>query len=97
MSYIELIYSPNQDKIVVYKVPYVDKKSVAYYLESSKLLESHPEVKNLSIGIFSTIVTLDHIVKIRDRIEIYRPLSASPKERRKRHAKQTQKNHDTNK
>lgn len=38
------------------------------------------------VGIFSKIVTLDTLVRDRDRIEIYRPLIADPKEIRRQRA-----------
>ena len=43
-------------------------------------LDDHP------VGIFGKISTLDHIPRDRDRIEIYRPLIADPKEIRRKRA-----------
>ena len=53
----------------------------------SKYLE-FPEI-DLSvnqIGIFGKLTQLDHIMRERDRIEIYRPLIADPKEIRRQRA-----------
>ena len=41
-------------------------------------LDDHP------VGIFGKLTTLDHILRDRDRVEIYRPLIADPKEMRRK-------------
>tara|TARA_B110000967_G_scaffold186740_1_gene208124 strand:+ start:522 stop:824 length:303 start_codon:yes stop_codon:yes gene_type:complete len=43
-------------------------------------LDDHP------VGIFGKLTTLDHILRDRDRVEIYRPLIADPKEIRRKRA-----------
>lgn len=59
-------------------------------IEESGVLEAFPEI-NLTtqpVGIYAKKKTLDTVLRARDRIEIYRPLVADPKEsRRKRAAK----------
>lgn len=59
-------------------------------IERSGLLEAFPDI-NLTtqpVGIYAKKKTLDTVLRERDRIEIYRPLVADPKEsRRKRAAK----------
>ncbi|MEM1404638.1 MAG: RnfH family protein [Pseudomonadota bacterium] len=40
----------------------------------------------IKLGIFGQIVTLGHVLKAGDRVEIYRPLKADPKEVRKARA-----------
>lgn len=59
-------------------------------IEKSGVLEAFPDI-NLTtqpVGIFAKKKTLDTVLRARDRIEIYRPLVADPKEsRRKRAAK----------
>jgi hypothetical protein len=59
-------------------------------IELSGVLQAHPDI-NLStqpVGIYAKKKTLDTVLRERDRIEIYRPLVADPKEsRRKRAAK----------
>ncbi|MCD2518974.1 RnfH family protein [Massilia sp. G4R7] len=59
-------------------------------IEMSGVLQAHPEI-NLStqpVGIYARKKTLDTVLRARDRIEIYRPLVADPKDsRRKRAAK----------
>jgi putative ubiquitin-RnfH superfamily antitoxin RatB of RatAB toxin-antitoxin module len=59
-------------------------------IEMSGVLEAYPEI-NLStqpVGIYAKKKSLDTVLRERDRIEIYRPLVADPKDsRRKRAAK----------
>ena len=59
-------------------------------IEQSGVLEAFPEI-NLTtqpVGIYAKKKTLDTVLREHDRIEIYRPLLADPKEsRRKRAAK----------
>ena len=61
-------------------------------IERSGVLEAFPDI-NLStqaVGIYAKRKTLDTVLRERDRIEIYRPLVADPKEsRRKRAAKKS--------
>ena len=64
--------------------------TVGEAIERSGVLEAFPDI-NLTtqpVGIFAKKKTLDTVLRARDRIEIYRPLVADPKEsRRKRAAK----------
>ena len=59
-------------------------------IERSGVLEAFPDINltTQAVGIYAKKKTLDTVVRARDRIEIYRPLVADPKEsRRKRAAK----------
>lgn len=61
-------------------------------IRQSGVLERFPEIdlEQNRIGIFSKPCKLDHPLRAGDRIEIYRPLIADPKEsRRNRAAQQT--------
>ena len=48
---------------------------------------SEMKIDPAGIGIFSRKVALDHVLREGDRIEIYRPLIADPKEVRRERAK----------
>lgn len=61
--------------------------TVADALEQSKIVELHPETKGLPVGIYSKQVTLDTVLKTGDRVELYRPLSLDPKEKRRLRAR----------
>ena len=57
-------------------------------LEQSGLLQRHPEIDlavNL-VGIHGKKKTLDTVLRAQDRVEVYRPLQADPKEARRRRA-----------
>ncbi len=57
-------------------------------LEASGLLGKHPEIdiKKNKFGIWNKLSKLDAVLRDQDRIEIYRPLIADPKEVRKQRA-----------
>ena len=57
-------------------------------LEASGLLEKYPEIdlKKNKFGVWNKLSKLDALLRDRDRIEIYRPLIADPKEVRKQRA-----------
>jgi putative ubiquitin-RnfH superfamily antitoxin RatB of RatAB toxin-antitoxin module len=57
-------------------------------IEQSGVLQEFPEI-NLAtapVGIYAKKKTLDTVLRERDRIEIYRPLVADPKDSRRRRA-----------
>ena len=86
---VEVAYAmPGEQVIISIKVP--TKFNVKQAIEKSGIQKKFPSIdlsKN-KVGIFGKKITLDHLLKDRDRIEIYRPLILDPKEmRRKRAAK----------
>jgi len=54
----------------------------------SGIAQQHPEISldDLVLGVFGKKVTADTILKAMDRVEIYRPLLANPKEARRQRA-----------
>ena len=86
---VEVAYAlPEEQVIISIKVP--TKSDVKQAIKKSGIQKKFPNIdlsKN-NVGIFGKKTTLDHPLKDRDRIEIYRPLILDPKEmRRKRAAK----------
>ena len=86
---IEIAYAlPEEQVIISIKVPTIF--NVQQAIEKSGIQKKFPSIdlsKN-KVGIFGKKTTLNHLLKDRDRIEIYRPLILDPKEmRRKRAAK----------
>lgn len=84
---IELIYPlPNEQILLTIKI---DKPStIAEAIEASGIRKKYPEIdltKN-KVGIFSKVCELNQSLREGDRIEIYRPLIADPKEARKKKA-----------
>lgn len=64
--------------------------TIGQAIEGSGVLEAFPEINLVTqpVGIYGKKKTLDTVLRERDRIEIYRPLVADPKDsRRKRAAK----------
>ncbi|GAD78405.1 RnfH family protein [Vibrio ezurae] len=89
MIHVEVVYALPDDQRVVSLV--VNKElTVEQIIERSGLLTLFPEI-DLSVnkvGVFSRNIKLDALVRDNDRIEIYRPLLADPKEIRRKRAQQ---------
>ncbi|MEI6413017.1 MAG: RnfH family protein [Pseudomonadota bacterium] len=64
--------------------------TVADAVRASALSTRFPEIDltRHRVGIFGKLVTLDRVLEAADRVEIYRPLIADPKEQRKKRAAQ---------
>ena len=87
MANIEVVYSPINQSPMRTQVAFVTGMTVANALAQSGWLERYPELTGLPVGIFSQVVPLDRLVKLGDRIEIYRPLALDPMETRRKRAK----------
>jgi uncharacterized protein len=62
--------------------------TIGQAIEQSGVLEAFPDI-NLStapVGIYAKKKTLETVLRERDRVEIYRPLVADPKDSRRRRA-----------
>ena len=59
-------------------------------VEASGLLTKYPEIdlKRNKIGVYAKLAKADTVLRDRDRVEIYRPLLADPKEVRKKRAEE---------
>ena len=58
-------------------------------VEASGLLQKYPEIEPgglNKLGVFAKLVKADAVLRDRDRVEIYRPLIADPKEVRRQKA-----------
>lgn len=62
--------------------------TVTQAIAASGLLEKYPEIdlKKNKLGVFAKLAKADTVLRDRDRVEIYRPLIADPKEVRKQRA-----------
>ncbi|MCB5183997.1 RnfH family protein [Methylobacillus gramineus] len=62
--------------------------TAAQAVQLSGILQMCPELNSssLKLGIYGALVKADTILKQHDRVEIYRPLLADPKEARRRRA-----------
>jgi putative ubiquitin-RnfH superfamily antitoxin RatB of RatAB toxin-antitoxin module len=84
---IEVSYAlPKKQIIIPVLVP--KDISVKEAIELSGILQKFEEIDLASnqVGIFGKLTTLDKNLRDRDRIEIYRPLIADPKEIRRKRA-----------
>lgn len=85
---VEVAYA-RHDKQVITEVHVLPGATAQQAIEQSGILEKFPEIdltKN-KIGIFGKLGKLDAVLRQADRVEIYRPLIADPKEvRRQREA-----------
>lgn len=89
---VEVIYAlPDEQKILT--VDLQEGQTAKDAIERSGILQRYPEldIDKLVIGIFGKKVKLDKALRDRDRVEIYRPLIADPKEVRKRKAAEGKK------
>lgn len=89
MINVEVVYAlPHEQRVFSLMVD--SESTVEEIIQQSGVLALYPEVdlnKN-KVGVFSRNVKLDSKVREHDRIEIYRPLLADPKEIRRKRAEQ---------
>lgn len=87
MIHVEVIYAL-RDRQQTVRLELADDCTVKEAVERSGLLAEHPEIdlaKN-KLGIWNKLAKPDAKLRDRDRVEIYRPLIADPKEVRKQRA-----------
>jgi uncharacterized protein len=89
MINIELVYAlPQEQNLMRLQVP--QGTTVAEAITESGLLEKYPDIdlaKN-KLGIFGKLTKQDVKLREKDRVEIYRPLIADPKEVRRQRAEE---------
>ena len=84
---VEVVYARlDQQMIIEVRVPSGAKVSEA--IEQSGIAKYFPEIDlaKSKVGVFGKLTKLDALVRDRDRVEIYRPLSADPKDVRRKRA-----------
>jgi putative ubiquitin-RnfH superfamily antitoxin RatB of RatAB toxin-antitoxin module len=86
---VYLAYATPQDEFV-HPMRVAPGTTIGQAIEGSGVLSRFPDINLVTqpVGIYGKKKTLDTLLRERDRIEIYRPLVADPKDsRRKRAAK----------
>ena len=87
---VEVCYALRErQEIVRLKLP--AGSTVQRAVEASGLLQKHPEIdiaKTNKLGVFAKLVKADTVLRDRDRVEIYRPLIADPKDVRRKRAEE---------
>ncbi len=89
MIHVEIVYAlPYEQRVLSQMVS--EDLTVEEIIVHSGILELYPEIdlKKNKVGIYSRNVKPDSKVRDKDRIEIYRPLLADPKEIRRKRAEQ---------
>lgn len=85
---IEVIYAlPERQELVTLELP--EGSTVLQAVEASGLLQKYPDIEpggRNKLGVFAKLVKADTVLRERDRVEIYRPLIADPKEVRRQKA-----------
>ena len=86
---IEVVYALPDEQILLNR-SVLAGTTVAEAIQASGVLDKHPEIDLASnkLGIFGKLTKADAVVRDKDRIEIYRPLIADPKEVRRKRAEE---------
>ncbi len=86
---IEVVYALSERQTLIRRsVP--EGTTVADAINVSGILDKHPDIdlKANKLGIFGKLTKADAVLRDRDRVEIYRPLIADPKEVRRKRAEE---------
>jgi putative ubiquitin-RnfH superfamily antitoxin RatB of RatAB toxin-antitoxin module len=85
---ITICFAPAAQPIL-YALEVDEGTTIGQAIEISGILQEAPEINlaTMPVGIYSKKKTLDTVLRDRDRVEIYRPLIADPKDARRRRAK----------
>ncbi len=89
---VEVVYGLADEQALL-TVDVVEGTTVKDVIIASKITEQFPKIdlETVKVGLFGKLTKMDQIVRAHDRIEIYRPLIADPKEVRKRRAAEGKK------
>lgn len=87
MIQIEVVYA-RADRQDVIPLTLAAGSTLKQAVEVSGLMEKYPDIDPVKgkYGIYSKLAKPDTVLRDRDRVEIYRPLIADPKEVRKQRA-----------
>jgi uncharacterized protein len=86
---IEVVYALS-DRQTLLKQQVASGTTVVDAIRASGILDKHPEIDLAAnkLGIFGKLTKPDTVLRDKDRIEIYRPLIADPKEVRRKRAEE---------
>ena len=85
--FIEVTYALPEEQVLI-SLDVEQGTTVEQAVKLSGVLEKFPDIdltKN-KVGIFGKATKLDEVLRDKDRVEIYRPLIADPKESRRKRA-----------
>jgi putative ubiquitin-RnfH superfamily antitoxin RatB of RatAB toxin-antitoxin module len=89
---VEVAYAlPQEQALLSVSVPM--GATVREAIERSGVLARFPDIDlgRHSVGVFGRLVELDDTLREHDRVEIYRPLAADPKEMRRQRARRSRR------
>lgn len=89
---VEVVYAtPGRHTLI--EVEVAAGTTVGQAIALSGIRATHPEIElsSAKVGIFGRLAPLNAILQARDRVEIYRPLRAGPKEARQRRVESRRK------
>lgn len=84
---VEVAYArPDEQSIFSLEVP--PETTIEQTIRQSGILEHYPEIclENQDVGVFGKLKRLSDTLRNGDRVEIYRPLKADPKQSRRKRA-----------
>jgi len=89
MHNIEVIYATPEQQVLI-ELTVKSGTTIEQAIQQSGVLAEHQDIdlSENKVGIFSQVKPLDYVLKENDRIEIYRPLIADPKAKRREKAEQ---------
>ena len=84
---VEVAYAKPDEQLIL-KLEVVPGTTLQQAIEQSGILDRFPEIDptRLKAGVFGKLKKLDQTLRAGDRVEIYRPLIADPKQVRKQRA-----------
>lgn len=87
MGNVEVAYATPEKQLILI-VPFKDGLNAQTAIEESGIMQVFPaiDLADNAVGIFSKPCKLDTPLRVGDRVEIYRPLIADPKEVRRQRA-----------
>ncbi len=89
---VEVVYGLVDEQALL-SVDVAEGTDVKSVILASDIIEHFPDIDidKIKVGIFGKLTKMNQVVRARDRVEIYRPLIADPKEVRKRRAAEGKK------
>ena len=85
---VEVVYAQAADHVLV-RVEFSRTSTLRDAIEQSGVLRRHPEIDlpAAKVGVYGKLKKLTDVLEPGDRVEIYRELTADPKEARRRRAR----------
>ena len=85
---VDVVFCPAPGQVDQVRLALPPGSTVADALQASGVLQRHGlAVEGLRVGVWCRAAALEHSLRERDRVEIYRPLTVDPKEARRQRYK----------